>query len=107
MSSIRLSLLAPLTLTACQQAATDNRTSPPAADNTYLTRIAALPPAQQQMVLFRAIRDAHQDCQDIDRTERLPDQDGRALWRVTCRGGGQLAVSIGADGIANVTAPRR
>ena len=100
--------LAPLVavlLAACQQGESGNAAAP-VVDDGYLNRIAALPPRQQQLVLFRAIRDAGQDCSDINRTERLPDQAGRALWRVTCRGGGQLAVAIGTNGVAEVTAPR-
>ena len=100
-----------LVLSGCQQptaentAASSNRGSAKPADN-YLVRIAKLAPAQQQLVLFRAVRDAGQECQNITKTERLADVEGRALWRVTCRGGGQFAVTIGADGLANVTAPR-
>ena len=41
----------------------------------------------------------------MTKTERLKDVEGKPLWRVTCRGGGQWAVVIGRDGVANVTAP--
>lgn len=93
-----------LLLAACGQSA-DQPQPAPTPSGTYLAQIAALNPAQLDMVLFRAVRDAGQDCQDVTKAERLADPDGRALWRVTCRGGGQFAVAIGADGVANVTAP--
>lgn len=111
MPVIRLLPILLLGLAGCQQApsgdAPGNAAAPTAAAGEYLNQMAALPPAQQQMVLFRAVRDAGQDCQDINRTERLPDQGGKAVWRVTCRGGGQLAVSMSTDGVATVVAPRK
>ncbi len=104
---VRAVLALALTLVACHPSAPDNRASPaPAPSGDYLARISALNPAQLHMVLFRAIRDAGQDCQDVTRAERLADQSGKALWRITCRGGGQFAVAVGADGVAEVTAPR-
>ena len=88
--SLTLSLAAVLTA-ACHQPAPGNTAASGSATGNALTQLNALPPAQRQLVLFRAIRDAGQDCQDINRVERLADQDGRATWRVTCRGGGQFA----------------
>lgn len=100
-------LVAILTTAACQDRSVAGNTTAPAAPATDRLRdLAALNPAQLDLVLFRAIRDAGHDCQDVTRSERLPDADGKALWRVTCRGGGQFAVAIGRDGLANVTAPR-
>jgi hypothetical protein len=107
---IRLPLLATLALAGCQQPAADNGTAAnqaaPAPTENYIAQIDKLAPAQLQLVLFRAIRDSGQDCQNTTKVERLPDLDGRPLWRVTCRGGGQFAVQIGVDGVANVTAPK-
>lgn len=95
-------------LAACDKPA-DNSAAPAnnAADAgvDYLAKIAALPPGQQQLVLFRAIMDAKQECQKITANERLPDANGRAAWQVTCRGGVVYSVTIGRDGIANVTGP--
>lgn len=109
MSHIRRSPVAALmlALAACTGPAADNAAAPAAAaTGNALAGMAALNPAQLDMVLFRAVRDAGQDCQDVTRSERLPDQAGGGLWRVTCRGGGQFAVAIGRDGNATVTAPR-
>lgn len=96
-----------LAISACDRPAADSAPTQPATPTgNYIAQIDALAPAQRQLVLFRAIRDAGQDCQNTTRVERLPDLEGRALWRVTCRGGGQFAVQIGDDGVANVTAPK-
>lgn len=105
---IRFAPLLLLALAACDKPAEPAPAPVNAADAgvDYLAKIAALPPGQQQLVVYRAIRDAQQECQNITANEKQPDDArGRAVWRVTCRGGVQYSVSIGRDGIANVTGP--
>lgn len=97
-------------LAACDRPAADNVAAPAAnvaadAGVDYLAKIAALPPGQQQLVLYRAILDAKLECANITKQEKLPDHNGRAAWQVTCRGGLIYSVTIGRDGIANVTGP--
>lgn len=110
MTATRLLAFVALGLAGCQQPAADNADAPTgrpsAPTGNYIAQIDALGAPQRQLVLFRAIRDAGEDCQNTTKVERLPDLEGRALWRVTCRGGGQFAVQIGNDGVANVTAPK-
>ena len=106
---IRFAPLLLLALAGCDRAAPDNAAAPAnvAADAgvDYLAKIAALPAGQQQLVLYRAIRDAQQDCQNVTDTAKQPDVDGRAAWNVTCRGGLLYSVRIGRDGVAQVTGP--
>ena len=109
MTTLRLAALAALALAGCSQTAgnqADTAANVTAPTGNYIAQIDALGAPQRQLVLFRAIRDAGEDCQNTTKVERLPDLEGRALWRVTCRGGGQFAVQIGNDGVANVTAPK-
>lgn len=109
MTTRPMALAALALISACHGPTPDNAAAPAAAPSgagNAIAQIDALAPAQLRLVLFRAIRDAGQECQNTTDAERLPDLDGRALWRVTCRGGGQFAVQIGNDGVANVTAPK-
>lgn len=97
-----------LVLAACEQA----ERTPAATDGTAaavpgdtLARIAALPPGQLRIVLFRAIRDAGEECQGLTTVQPGPASAGRATWRATCRGAATWMVAIGNDGIAQVTGP--
>lgn len=71
----------------------------------YRKEVAALPVAQQHLVLLRAILDADQVCQGVNEAARQRDQDGMPVWLARCIGGQDWLVSIQADGTANVTGP--
>ncbi len=106
---IRFAPLLLLALAACDKPTAENAAAPAnvAADAgvDYLAKIAALPEGQQRLVLYRAIRDAQQECQNIVSIAKQPDVEGRAAWNVVCRGGLLYAVTIGRNGMANVTGP--
>ena len=96
-----LSLLA---LAGCHSAAPGNDASPAnAATGNETAAMLALPKAQQDIVLFRAIRDAGQDCQDLRDAKRLDDLDGKPTWFVTCDRNRHWLIAMGPGGIAEVT----
>jgi hypothetical protein len=64
--------------------------------------IDALPPAQRDAVLLRAIMDADLPCQKIEKAERMSTPDGKMEWRATCDGGTQHLVDIQPNGSATV-----
>ena len=74
------------------------------ADTTLIARITALPPGQLDIVLFRAIRDARQECQGIAASRRIDDQNGRPSWSAQCDRGGQFLLVLQPDGQMTVTA---
>lgn len=93
--------------------ACDNRSSQPDApadpvatrsDAALIARLTALPPGQLDIVLFRAIRDARQECQGIAASRRIDDQNGRPAWSAQCDRGGKYLLVLNPDGQMTVTA---
>lgn len=74
-----------------------------AASDDYVTRVRALPPAQRDAVLFRAIRDAGQACQQVTKSTAVADVAGAPAWTATCDDGGIWVVALNPGGIATVT----
>lgn len=57
---------------------------------------------QRNVVFIRALLDAGIDCQSVVSSERLPDQDGKPLWRANCSDKRAHMISITPDGTANI-----
>lgn len=98
-----------LALAACnrgadQTKAPENSAAIATADAELIARITALPPGQLDIVLFRAIRDAQQDCQGIAASRRIDDQKGRPAWSAQCDRGGKFLLVLNPDGQMTVTA---
>lgn len=102
-------LLAPALLVgACSSPSGENTTAAATANESgtnYIAAVEALPKGQRDGVLLRAIRDADLDCQGVDRSAPATEVNGRPAWKVTCVGGKEFLVAIGADGNAQVIAP--
>ena len=56
-------------------------------------------------VLVRAIMDSQMPCDGVERSERLPDQQGAPAWKAYCRNGSTHIVIFTVDGIAKVLSP--
>jgi len=69
----------------------------------YIAKVLALPPRQLNGVLYRAIDDAKRPCQGIAEVKRQPDRQGRPLWAVRCIDNSAWLVTLGDDGLAEVT----
>jgi cytochrome c5 len=94
----------PLAAAACgggggEQTAARNTAAP----DDYVARVRALPPAQRDAVLFRAIRDAGQACQQVTGSTAIPDVSGAPAWTAKCDDGGTWVVALNPGGIATVT----
>jgi hypothetical protein len=117
---IVLPALAALALTACGSGAGQNDTangvaagpeSPAdaeanavgneAAGGNALAAVLGMSDRQRNVVFIRALLDAGIDCQSVSSSERLPDQDGKPLWRANCPNGAHM-ISITPDGTANI-----
>jgi hypothetical protein len=73
------------------------------ADTTnYSAAVLAQNDAQRGATFIRAIRDAPLDCEHVDSSTRIADQNGAPTWRVTCKGGLNYMVSIPKDGVAKI-----
>lgn len=57
---------------------------------------------QRNVVFIRALLDAGIECQSVTSSERLPDQDGKPLWRANCSDKRAHMISITPDGTANI-----
>lgn len=109
----RSSLAAPaaaVLLTACgSNAPTDAAANnAQASQGDYIRQIRAMPQGQRLGVMFRAIRDAGGDCQQVTTAAETPGADGPPTWLATCTGGGRWLVTIDNNGVATVMgAPTR
>lgn len=104
---MRVPILLPLALAACQQAETagDNTaaaTGPIGMSPTQL-RLVELPAAQQQGVFLRAIRDGNAPCQGVNESHRQADVDGNPVFAVRCADGPAYTIAVDKNGTALVT----
>lgn len=105
LSPALLAALPLLPLAACGEPQRQPKATPTVSG--YIARVQALSPAQRQGVLFRAIQASPgngQRCHAITQVESMPPgPGGQPIWRVTCTDGGQWAVALADNGIAQVT----
>lgn len=98
-------LLAALALAGCQAAPERNAARTEDQGNgtaNSAAEVAALPVAQRNAVLLRAIRDAGLSCQGVTRSEAA-GAAGRQIWRAECNDGTAHLVEVKPDGVAMVT----
>jgi hypothetical protein len=74
----------------------------PAQGNPFQDRIAAMPEGQRNGVLIRAIRDARQQCQQVESSAPGPEVSGHPTWRARCDGGASYTIVILPSGTAQV-----
>lgn len=67
-----------------------------------LAQVLAMNDRQRNVVFIRALMDAGIACQSVESSARLPDQDGKPLWRANCPGGVAHMITITPDGTANI-----
>jgi hypothetical protein len=67
-----------------------------------LAAVLAMSDRQRNVAFIRALLDAGIDCQSVASSERLPDQDGKPLWRANCSDKRSHMISITPDGTANI-----
>ena len=95
----------PLWLAAC---GTENTSGSSASGNDLAAavpageRVAALPEPQRNAVFIRAIRDAGQDCQQVESSQRGGTYQGMPVWQAACSGGGNWTIVIADDGTAQM-----
>ena len=65
-------------------------------------QILDLPEPQRLAVFANAIRDAGQECQQVNSAAGAGTYRGNPVWHATCRGGDQWTVVIGDNGNASV-----
>lgn len=104
-----LFMVTALPLAACGQPASDQGNNIAAAaegrpDADYAKRVESLTPQQLNGMLFRAVRDAGRDCQQVTSSQRQADVGGRPAWTAVCDERTTWLVVLGADGVATVTA---
>jgi hypothetical protein len=107
-----LPALAGLVLAGCQPGGEQNdaanaAAAEPAGANSasagnVQARVIAMSDRQRNVVFIRALLDAGINCQEVTSSERLPDRDGKPLWRANCSGGTAHMISITPDGTANI-----
>jgi predicted small lipoprotein YifL len=73
-----------------------------AAPGNALAAVLGMSDRQRNVVFIRALLDADIACQQVTSSERLPDQDGKPLWRVNCSDKTAYMIGITPDGTANI-----
>ncbi|NIJ20774.1 hypothetical protein FHS95_002466 [Sphingomonas naasensis] len=73
-----------------------------AAGDNALAAVLAMNDRQRNVVFIRALLDAGIDCQAVTGSERMPDQDGKPMWRASCSDHNMHMISITPDGTANI-----
>jgi hypothetical protein len=66
-------------------------------------RIDTMPEGQRNAVFIRAIRDAGEQCQYVESSERITDQQGLPVWSARCSDGERWTIVIADDGTAAVS----
>ncbi len=89
--------------TAPERSAATNSTP---GESGYIAKVLALPGRQIDGVLYRAIDDAKRPCQGITGKVRQADRNGKPVWAVRCIDGSAWLVTLGDDGMADVTGIR-
>lgn len=81
-----------------------NAPAPAAAGGTSdaQNRVRSLPEGQRNGVLIRAIRDAKQNCQQVEQSELTQTSNNVPVYMATCDDGAVYAVAIADDGSATV-----
>lgn len=68
-----------------------------------LERVLAMTDRQRNATFVRAILDANLPCDGVTKSERLPDQNGKPVWRVDCKGeNNSHIVSVTPDGTVTI-----
>lgn len=67
-----------------------------------LAAVLGMSDRQRNVVFIRALMDAGIACQSVTESTRLPDQDGKPLWRATCSDKTAHMISITPEGTANI-----
>ena len=92
----------PATANASAESAEANAVGNVAEADNALAKVIAMSERQRNVVFIRALLDANIPCQEVKSSDRLPDQDGKPLWRANCTGGTAHMISITPDGTANI-----
>lgn len=74
---------------------------PEPANMSSANAIESMPEGQRNAVFIRAILDAGEECQGVERSERRGEHEGFPVWVAHCTGGGgSWAVIVTGDGNA-------
>lgn len=58
--------------------------------------------AQRNATFIRALQDAGLNCDHVDSSTRIADQDGVPTWRATCKDGTSFMIGIPPNGVARI-----
>ena len=99
-------ILLPLLLPGCGPAEPQNDSAPaPVAEGNYLEQIEALPGAQRDIVLMRAIQDSNIPCQHISGSDVHAKVRDRPTWVAHCADGRDWIVMLEPGGMMHVVNP--
>lgn len=89
--------------TSGNQTASNNEAAPVALDNAQ-QQVQGLDEGQRNGVIFRAIRDARQDCQNVISSMSAETSNGVPVYFATCENGAVYAVAFAREGNVSVRA---
>ncbi len=88
-------------VTGCGETGTANKVEVPGPEAVE-NQLMAMPEGQRNAVFIRAIRDAGQDCQHVESSERAGEHQGFPVWTARCDGGGTWTIVVMNDATAAV-----
>ena len=110
---MRMLLIVPVLLLAgCgpgaeQNAVTNAAPSNVAAADDAANKVLALNDRERNAVFVRALIDSNLPCDGVTASTRMPDQNGRPVWRAECKNGDKHIISITPDGTAEIVSRAR
>lgn len=64
--------------------------------------VEAMQDGTLRLTFARALADANLSCDGVVKAEKMPDQQGKPNWRVTCKNGKPYSITVSPDGTANI-----
>ena len=84
-------------------AAEANAVGNAAASENVTARVVAMSDRERNVVFVRALMDAGLPCDGVTGSARVPDQDGKPVWRADCKApGSSHLITITPDGTAQI-----
>lgn len=73
------------------------------APENVTARVLTMSDRERNVVFVRALMDAGLPCDGVTGSERLPDIDGKPMWRATCKAPGDShMITVTPDGTAQI-----
>lgn len=74
--------------------------------DVYQSQLQTMDEGARNATFIRALRDAGRQCQHVESSSFVGEENGVPTWTATCDDGVQWTIMIGNDGVAQVLSPQ-